>query len=225
VWAHREVIRLLSAESPSDDHRRVRRGVWTRRLAGVAVAVAIGTLLFTVAAGMPSPAAPVRWLAGLLRDRQWVVPLALVVATLAAAYLGWVHRQLVPDRDPGGSRAGRTLVPVLVAGTVLLGGFWLLEEYASAVGRGYVRQMASQVDALARTVVISPSPLGLQVPGVVEERQGDADSADVVYRTSGLRLLARSETKVLLVPDGWTPASGVVIVLPDSPELAWEFSR
>ena len=40
-----------------------------------------------------------------------------------------------------------------------------------------------------------------------------------------LRLLARSGDKVLLVHDGWSPRTGTVIVLSDSDELAWEFSR
>lgn len=61
--------------------------------------------------------------------------------------------------------------------------------------------------------------------GVSEDRSGAADSPDVRYRTTGLRLLARSGGNVLLVHDGWTPATGTVIVLPDSEELNWEFSR
>jgi hypothetical protein len=47
----------------------------------------------------------------------------------------------------------------------------------------------------------------------------------VRYRTTGLRLLARSGGRMLLVHDGWNPRTGTVIVVPDSNELVWQFSR
>jgi hypothetical protein len=47
----------------------------------------------------------------------------------------------------------------------------------------------------------------------------------VRYRTTGLRLLARSGGKVILVHDGWSPRSGTVIVLADRDDLSWQFSR
>jgi hypothetical protein len=81
------------------------------------------------------------------------------------------------------------------------------------------------VNRLARAVVVSPTPLGIDAPGVREDRLGAAGSPGVRYRTSGLRLLARSGGKVLLVHDGWSPQTGTVIVLPDSDDLSWEFSR
>ena len=62
--------------------------------------------------------------------------------------------------------------------------------------------MVAGVDRLARTVVLSPRPLGIDAPGVREERLGVADSPDVRYRPTGLRLLARSGGEVLLVHDG-----------------------
>ena len=56
---------------------------------------------------------------------------------------------------------------------------------------------------------------------------GGPGSAAVVahYRTTGLRLLARSGGKVLLVHDGWSPRTGTVIVLSEDDQLGWEFSR
>ena len=108
---------------------------------------------------------------------------------------------------------------------IVLGAFWMLEEYASAVGRGYAQQVADDVERLPRTVVLSRTPLGIQAPGVREERIGAAGSPEVRYRTTGLRLLARSGGKVLLGHDGWSPRTGTVIVLSDDDQLGWEFSR
>jgi hypothetical protein len=44
------------------------------------------------------------------------------------------------------------------------------------------------------------------------------------HRYSGLRLLVLSGGKYFLVPDGWTHASGTVLVLPDIPDIRVEFS-
>jgi hypothetical protein len=199
---------------------------WAFWITVIGVAVAVSCLLFAVAAGFSSPPPFVTWLAGQLRDKQWMVPLVLVTATLTAAYAWWFHRQLRPTRDVDARPTWHKVLPaVLVAGTIALGGFWMLEEYAAAVGRGYALQITSSVDDLARTVVISPTPLGIHAPGVKEERLGEADSPSVRYRTTGLRLLARSGSKVLLVHDGWTPQTGTVVVLADSDELGWQFSQ
>ena len=43
------------------------------------------------------------------------------------------------------------------------------------------------------------------------------------YRYSGLRLLVMSGGKYFLVPDGWTRASGAVLVIPDTPDIRVEF--
>ncbi len=162
-----------------------------------------------------------------LVDRHWGMPLVLVLATVAASYAWWIHRQLAPiPAAPDPPPWWRTLLmAVLTAGIVLLGAFWMLEEYASAVGRGYAQQVADHVGGVPRTVVLSRTPLGIQAPGVREERIGAAGSPEVRYRTTGLRLLARSGGKVLLVHDGWSPRTGTVIVLSDDDQLGWEFSR
>jgi len=121
-------------------------------------------------------------------------------------------------------RGGTGLFAVaLIAVVVILSAFWLLEEYAAAVGRGYAQQLVDSVDQLPRATVTSPTPLGIQAPGVTEEKVSQ-DGA-VTYRSTGLRLLARSGSKILLVHDGWQPGSGVVVVLPDSESFSWQFSR
>lgn len=123
--------------------------VWTQRVAVGSAALAAGCVLFALAAGTREPSRPVAWLAELLRDRQWLVPLVLVTGTLAASYLRWVHTQLQPHRSDAKPLWQSLLPPVLIAGTVVLGGFWMLEEYAAAVGRGYALQLADNVDRLA----------------------------------------------------------------------------
>jgi hypothetical protein len=107
---------------------------------------------------------------------------------------------------------------------VVLGVFWMVEEYASLVGRRDAATIAAHVDRLPRVTVMSPEPLDLRAEGVVEEPI-DHPGGATRYRTSGLRLLERHGGKILLVHDGWKPGSGVVIMLEDSDVLQWQFSR
>lgn len=225
LWLHQRLVGVLGSSALASGPRRRRATAWARGVAIGAGAVAVACVLFTLAAGATYPPPLVTALAVGLRQRQWVVPLVLVAAALAAAYAGWLHRQLRP-RGRVVRPLWQTLLPVaLVVATVVLGASWLLEEYASAVGRGYAHQLVAGVDRLPRTVVLSPTPLGIAAPGVKEQRIGSADSPGVRYRTIGLRLLARSGGKVLLVHDGWTPATGTVVVVADSDALTWQFSR
>ncbi|MBK7623847.1 MAG: hypothetical protein IPJ14_14580 [Kineosporiaceae bacterium] len=230
---HLRVVRVVSgvsgASSPPSRRRRT-AAAWALGVAATAGIAAAGSILFSLLAGLTDPPIGVRWLAVRLRDSAWVVPLVTLVATLTGVYAGWIHRRLrAAHATPTTQTSRRPLLPqVLVGGTVMLSTFWLLEEYASAVGRGYAQQLAHSVDQLSRTVVISPRPLGIRALGVQQERVGTTDSPSspaTVYRTMGLRLLARSGGKVILVHDGWNLATGTVIVLPDSDDLQWEFSR
>jgi hypothetical protein len=227
LWLHSRMTRLLHANLLAADHRRTAAAIWTLRGAAVSAGLAGGCVLFAAAAGVQPPLPVVGRLARSLRNDQWVVPLVLILATTTAAYAWWVHRQLrPPDRVREAAPLWQaTLIAALTAGTVMLGAFWLLEEYASAVGRGYAHRLAASVDRLPRTVVVSSRPLSVKAPGVHEERLGANGDPETRYRTTGLRLLARSGGKVLLVHDGWSPTDGTVIVLSDSDDLAWEFSR
>jgi hypothetical protein len=225
LWVHGKVIGWLRSErsSPPASRRRARE---IARWVGVAsTTLAVSCVLFSIAAGSSNPVWPVEPIRDALDERQWVVPCTLVIATLVATYAWWIHQQLTPSVGRGERPLWQRVLPVvLVAGTVTLGTFWMLEEYASAVGRGQARRLLAGLSQLPHAEVTSSTPLGIRAAGVVEERI-DTGSDEVRYRTTGLRLLARSGGKVLLLHDGWDLSTGSVIVLPDSPDFAWQFSR
>lgn len=227
AWSsiHSVVVRYVTTDLADDDERRRRAATITRRVAIGATAVAVLGVLFAIAAGFESPWWPVDPIRDALQDDQWVVPCVLVIATLVAAYAWWLDGQLAP-RAASRPKAvwQRILPPILVVGTVALGSFWMLEEYATAVGRGLARDLAATVERLPRAEVTSSAPLGIRADGVDAESIPTGDES-VRYRTSGLRLLARSGGKVLLLHDGWNLRSGSVIVLPDSDDFTWQFSR
>ena len=223
VWCHRRLTALLHSGRLGAEPARSRVISAARTTFVVAVAVAAACVLVSALAGERWAPWPIRPTARALQTREWVIPLVLVVATVIAAYAKWVGDQLSGrQREPSRSPWLSVLPAALVASTLLLSGFWILEEYAAAVGRDLASDLAARADRLPDVVVTGPAPLGIEAPGVSEERV----SVDPPrYRTTGLRLLARSGGKVILVHDGWRPGAGRVIVVADGDELTWQFSR
>ncbi len=152
-----------------------------------------------------------------------VAPLALAAGTATAAYGLWLANAATTEGKrealPVGQRALRI---VLVTGIVVLALFWELSNYAGVVGRGYALQLAKTVGSMPRATAFSSAPLGVDAPGVREERIA-ADPPG--YRTTGLRLLVRSGGRIFLLHDGWTPQRGTVVVVPDGGGVSWQFSR
>jgi hypothetical protein len=120
-------------------------------------------------------------------------------------------------------RAPLVVPLVLAAGTAVTAyGGWL----AGAAGDPRPPGPAGQ--PWPRATAFSATPLGIEAPGVREERLRvgpGAGNDDVRYRTTGLRFLVRSGGRLFLVHDGWTPRRGTVIVLPDNDQVRWQFSR
>src|SRR5215217_6012033 len=134
LWLHSRVTTLLRSDQPAADCH-VTAAAWTRWFSVGLAAFAATCVLFTLAAGVRPPLPVVGRLARGLQNHQWVLPLALLISTVTAAYLWWIYRQLTPSRHGERLPLWRTLLPtLLIAGTVVLGAFWMLEEYASAVG-------------------------------------------------------------------------------------------
>jgi hypothetical protein len=224
VWCHIMLTKLLQSGWSDEGSRRSTIVAAVELVFIASVGVAAACVIFTALAGREFAPWPIDPMARVLAPREWVVPLVLVVSTLLAAYAAWLRRQLV-ESDRRTSALWISVLPsALVVATVLLAGFWLLEEYATYVGRDFAEDIAAGVDRLPHAVVTSATPLGLEAPGVVEAMVTSAGDTER-YRTTGMRLLARSGGKILLVHDGWTAATGTVIVLADTEELAWEFSR
>jgi hypothetical protein len=209
------------AEGPAGTNVALVRGARATSL--VAGVIGAACLVFTVVAGWSEPPAWLGWLVRQLSRAEWVVPLALLACVVVVAYCGWARRVLAPQSVPRSAPWVSVLSGAFAAVIVILSAFWILEEYAAAVGRGYAQQLVSDVGQLPRATVTSPAPLDIQAPGVT---QAEVDDHGVtIYRTTGLRLLARSGSKILLVHDGWQPRSGAVVVLPDSDAYSWQFSR
>lgn len=114
------------------------------------------------------------------------------------------------------------MAAVAVAGLVALSAFWAMSIYADALGRGRAMAIGAAVVDLPAVSVYSERSLGVDGTIARGERLTGPDER-YPYRYSGLRLLVMSGGKYFLVPDGWTRASGAVLVIPDTPDIRVEF--
>lgn len=186
------------------------------------IALAVGLLVATVCLVIAALSST--------RD-SLVLPLVLGAAVAVAGYGAWLADAAGPRGPAGrasyppGQRALRTF---LVTAVVTLALLWELSSYSGVVGRGYAQQLERDVSQLPRATAFSAAPLGIEAPGVREERvvQPAANGRNVVrYRTTGLRFLVRSGNRLFLLHDGWRINGGVVVVLPDTDAIRWQFSR
>jgi hypothetical protein len=220
LWLHGRVTGMVRRLADARPEVRQRAAVRSRVVAITATTVGAACVLFTVATGLSSPPWPVRPLMSALEDDQWAVPALLIVATLTATYAFWLHGRLTQrETEPPWQVA---LIGAIVVSIVVLGAFWMLEEYASSIGHRYASQVERNVGDLPRASVISPTPLGIRAEGITENVM--QASGSTYYRTVGMRLLARAGDKLLLLPDNWVPGSGIVVIA-DRQDLIWQFSK
>ena len=182
---------------------------------GGRIAIAAG---MTVAAG---------WLVAALRYQPFagplVAPLVIAAGTAITWYGLWLARAATPASARRPTPLGlRVVRGALLGGIIALALFWELSAYAGVQGRERADRTALSVDWMPRVTALSPAPMGIDAPGVGEERIG---LNPPLYRITGLRLLVRSGGRMFLVHDGWTPEAGRVIAVPDGDGVSWQFSR
>jgi hypothetical protein len=121
--------------------------------------------------------------------------------------------------------ASRDLVLRACAG--LLTGICLFNaaaNYATVEGRRLARDFVASLAVQPRVLVYSATHLHIDAPGADEEDLPPDQSA-YLFRYVGLRLLEYTNDTYFLVSDGWTPAYGVVVVLPDDGSVRVELVR
>jgi hypothetical protein len=156
-------------------------------------------------------------------------PLYLAVGIALVAYGVYLGRRLLlaaTQRDLWGE------VPVWVVRAmlaltvflVLVFVFAAVARYADAFGRTAAQTTARELEKSTSVTIYSAKRLFIQAPGVQEAQLRGADAA-YKYRYSGLRLLAWSNDRYFLLPEGWSSADQVTIILPDSDTLRVEFTH
>jgi hypothetical protein len=216
TWVHGLVVRVLA-----DGRRRP----LVRRLSMVVGGV--GVACFVTGLVAPSVGNPSDSLV-----HELLTPLGLAAGAALVGYAGHLYRragtppQANPPAGAGEPRwlrqAGLGLVAVLVTINLL----WAVTYFADALGRGDgYRLAAAQFGDRPAVVVYSTKRLFLDPFGGVQESPlPDKDNA-YRFRYANLRLLTRAGGKYFLVPNGWSTADPVVIVLSDNDTIRIEFIR
>ncbi|MGV9870165.1 hypothetical protein [Rhodococcus koreensis] len=150
-------------------------------------------------------------------------PLALGGGTAACAYSVSVLRNLNSSRRDERIVVTRSerRIRFAVVTLVVVSAFWAASLYADALGRGRAQELASDLQSRPAVTVFSKQSLSLSAP-VTETRIGNPES-DYRFSYSGLRLLIRTANKFFLLTEGWSPKTGVAIILEDAPDIRLEF--
>jgi hypothetical protein len=104
---------------------------------------------------------------------------------------------------------------------VALSLFWAATDYSAAVGRAQAGQYAADLAGEPDAALYSERSLRLVGPGVREMRCQNPE-AGYPFRYDGLKLVLQSGGQYVLVPSGWTRASGVAFVIPRTDSLRLE---
>lgn len=191
---------------------------WRRRRLAVQLstgAALVGSTLWAL--GLTAVLRPVPGVSG----NYLGAPTTLALGVLVTAYGGRLALRLA-DLDAGlRGHLGRAVTGVCGA-LVLVAVFWGSSSYAAAVGRGRAVTLAGDLERRPHVTVVSRRALGLEDvgAGVAVARE----NAPPAFRYTGLRLLARTDTRYVLLPRGWTRTNGRAVVLDEDPTLRFEFS-
>jgi hypothetical protein len=148
-----------------------------------------------------------------------VAPVCLAAGVAAIA----VAVRLATAGQPRSETAGMVeygAVFVLVA----LSLFWAANDYSAAVGRARAAQFVRQLPTHPEAIVYSREDLHL-AGDVGAVRCADTEDDGYRWRYDGLALVLQSSDQYVLVPEGWTKADGVAIVLPRTDDVRLEFRR
>lgn len=153
-------------------------------------------------------------------------PISLAVGVVLLVYAGHLWRSTRAGGDGAAPPRAAWLAVAEWAGVFVLVGlsmFWAANDYSAAVGRSRARQFVAELPIYPSAVVYSERSLNLRAPGVREVRCQDQEAA-YRFRYDGLKLVLQSGDQYLFLPETWTPADGVAILMPRNDTLRLEFT-
>lgn len=157
-----------------------------------------------------------------------VSPFSLASGVLLLVYASHLQQATKArhEKPRGHNAAPEWSAVVEWAGVFVLVGlslFWAVNDYSAAVGISRARTLESQLGTYPSAVVYSAQSLSLKAPGVREVACQNSDAA-YRFRYDGLKLVLQSGDQYFFLPQDWSPADGVAIVMPRNDSLRLEFT-
>jgi hypothetical protein len=125
----------------------------------------------------------------------------------------------LPSRRPEWADLTEWAAASVLVGLSLI---WAANDYAAAVGWGRAAQLATELPTSTTAVVYSERSLDIAIPGV-REIHCENDKSAYPYRYEGLTLVLQSGGQYVLLPQNWTPSTGIALILPRSETIRLEF--
>ncbi len=192
VLAHQLVLGRAAARHPT----------WWRR--GVVVTAVVALVLLGLGVAALARLPPLRPVAGALSLGAGAALLEYAVWMVAAD-------RKVPPPVRASLHQGRFLRGGVLAAVVLLALFWWTANVANSNGLSTARAIEGSLVVRNEAVVLSTRPLAVSGYGVEVERLPTASGFR--YRHTGLRVLAHTGDRWILLPVGWRRDNGAVAVL------------
>lgn len=153
------------------------------------------------------------------------LPLLLVFATITLGYTahlqsrypGLLGRMRVSSRTVS-SQLQRTVLLTLG----LLASLWAVTFYANNLGTQIAAAWAAHLPAEPTTVIYSTNRIAVFGPGV-QVTEFNQPGTKYHYQYSGIRLLARSNDKFLLLPVGWQRGRDSIFAIRDDDSIRVDF--
>jgi hypothetical protein len=127
------------------------------------------------------------------------------------------NRGTMPGRFAAVLASTRVLRLGLLVAVALVAAFWATTSVAERQGRTQARTIEVTLSIQPKAIVYSRQRLQILAPGVQVVRLSGGKESAFAFRYHGLRTLAHTRGRWLLLPAGWRRDNGTpVILLPDS---------
>ena len=194
---------------PDDSMARILLAIMAAFALGLIVAGGISTFGYRTALNQYAAAAPLSFAVGVL---------LLTYAVHMRHYFTSARKHHNARSRPWAGAVEWAVIFALVGMSL----FAAATDYAAAVGRSRAQQFAASISAEPDVLVYSGEDLSLHAPGVREMRCRDRMAA-YKFRYEGLKLVLKSGGHYLFLPERWTPATGIAILMFESSTVRLEF--
>lgn len=154
-----------------------------------------------------------------------VLPLLLIAATIMLGYTAYLQSHypgLLGRIRMGPQNVSFRLHRTVLLTLGLLASLWTVGLYANHLGTQIATAWARRLPAEPTAVIYSTDRISLFGPGV-QVAEFNQPGTKYHYQYSGIRLLARCNDKLLLLPGGWQRGRDSIFVIRDDDSIRADF--